>query len=318
MRMIWTNLDTRIVIIAALCAAACAIPGSLLVLKRMSMLTHAIAHAVLPGLVLAFIAAGDAHISVLVGGAFLTGIITALLVQCLIQWTNIEQGTAIGVVFTTLFAIGLILMRLLAEKAHLHADCIIEGQLTLAATEQSTYLGITLPHAAWLLATVMVINLVIIGVFWKEIIASVFDHDHAQLQGLRPQLLQHLIMIMTATTTVAAFEAVGSILVVAMMVIPAATAILLSHRLMIILILAVALGIAAAFIGHILAVILPGPLSRLVLGEPLATRVSDSSSAGMIAVVNGVILFSVIGLQYLLRRRHWSALNKPPDSPAVP
>ena len=305
--MIWTYLDTRIVLIAGLCAAACVIPGTFLVLKRMGMLTHGLAHAVLPGLVLAFLVAGEANIGVLMIGALLTGIVTAGLVQLLMQLTKIDQGAAIGVVFTSLFAIGLVMMRVLAEKVHLHMDSVIEGQLTLAATEQETYAGLTLPRAAWLLLGVLVLNVLMVILFWKELVASVFDPDHAKLQGLRPHILHQVLMVMTAVTTIAAFEAVGSILVVAMMVVPAATAILICHRLLPIILIAIGLGVGASIAGHVLAVVLPGPLSRLLLGDEAAGQVGDSSSAGMIAVVNGVILLVVASIQqtrrYLRRRR---------------
>ena len=268
----------------------------------MSMLTHAMAHAVLPGLVLAFLVAGETNIGFLMIGALVVGVITACAVQLLMHWTRVEQGAAIGVVFTALFAIGLILLRVFADKVHLHAETIIEGQLTLAATDQVTYFGIEMPRSAWLLAAVLMGNILVVMSFWKEIIAAIFDPDNAKLQGLKPQLLHQLVMVMTAVTTIAAFEAVGSILVVAMMVIPAATALLIAKRLTAIMCIAVGIGILASILGHILAVISPGPIATLFLNEKMAARVTDTSSAGMIAVVNGLILFAVAIMSYFWQK----------------
>ena len=206
-------------------------------------------------------------------------------------------------------------MRIFAEKVHLHVDSIIEGQLTLAATDQETLFGVTMPDAAWLLCIVIIFNMLLVSLFWKEIVASVFDPDHAQLQGIKPQLMHQVIMIMTAVTTIAAFEAVGSILVVALMVIPPATAMMLSNRLIPIICISIILGVSAAFIGHVLAVMLPGPLSHMLLDNDMAQRVSDSSSAGMIAVVNGVLFFAVALVRhYILKKwKNRSKTNQPAD-----
>lgn len=305
--MQWSDLDTRIVTIAALASVACVLPGTFLVLKRMSMLTHAIAHAVLPGLVLAFLFAGTMNVGALMLGALVVGVLTALLIQGLSSWTGIEQGTATGVVFTAMFALGLLLLRTFAEGVHLHAECVIEGQLTLAATDQATILGLTLPRAAWLLLAVACGNAAVLALLWRPMVASVFDPDHARLQGLRPELMHQLLMVMTAITTIAAFEAVGSILVVALMVVPVATAMLMADRLPAILALAASIGVLCSLLGHVLAVVLPAPLVSLLLPARLGERVSDTSSAGMIAATQG-LAFAIAALvlsRHSVFRRWW-------------
>ncbi|MCR9243887.1 MAG: metal ABC transporter permease [bacterium] len=318
--MQWTDLDTRIVTIAALTAVACAIPGTFLVLRRMSMLTHAIAHAVLPGLVLAFLVAGTVNVGVLMIGALVVAMLTAALIEGLTSRTGIEQGAATGVVFTAMFALGILLLRVFADGVHLHADCVIEGQLTLAATDRVEWLGLTLPRAAWLLLGVIAINATVLAVCWRPMVASVFDPDHARLQGLHPQRMHQLLMVMTAATTIAAFEAVGSILVVALFVIPAATALLLADRLVTILVLAIAIGVFSAFAGHVFAVVLPGPIAIAVLGDELGGRVTDTSSAGMIAVTQGLVFAAAalaLGRDSLLRRRlRRRAVSRPGAQPA--
>ncbi|MEO0480903.1 MAG: metal ABC transporter permease [Planctomycetota bacterium] len=290
--MTWTDLDTRIVSIAVLVSIACALPGTFLVLKRMSMLTHAIAHAVLPGLVLAFFLSGSLNLGVLMLGAMVVGVLTSSLIQKLSSFAKVEGNAAIGVVFTAMLALGLLLLRMLAEGIHLHADCVIEGRMTLAATDTVRFAGLRLPTVSWLLIAVVAMNAIAMLVFWRPLVASVFDPDHARLQGLRPEWMHQGLMGLTAITTVAAFEAVGSILVVALMVIPGATAVLLATRLPVVLALAVFLGISGSAVGHVLAVVLPRPMAQLTLGQELGDRVSDTSSAGMIAVV--------LGLQFLI------------------
>ncbi|MEM8882956.1 MAG: metal ABC transporter permease [Planctomycetota bacterium] len=287
--MDWSSLDTRIVLIASLAAIACVLPGTFLVLKRMSMLTHAIAHAVLPGLVIAFLFVGSSNLPGLMIGALIAGIVTTMLVQWLSSKARIEQGVATGIVFTALFALGIVLLRTFADRVHLHADCIIEGQLTLAAARKATFLGIELPRAAWLLLTVIGVNGVLLAIFWRPIVASVLDPDHARLNGMRPEWMQQLLMVMTAVTTIAAFEAVGSILVIALIVVPVATAILLSDRLIVVFGLALAIGVLCAVLGHVLAVVVPGPLTTALLGSDLGGRVDDTSSAGAIAVTYGIV-----------------------------
>ncbi len=304
--MEWTSLDTRIVLIASLTAVACVMPGTFLVLRRMSMLTHAIAHAVLPGLVIAFLLAGTLDVGVLMLGALVIGVLTSMLIQRLTSWAGVEQGAATGIVFTAMFALGLVMLRVFAEGVHLHADCVIEGRLTLAATDQVTYFGIHMPRSAWLLLLVALGNALVLTLFWRPLVASVFDPDHARLQGLRPEWMHQLLMVMTAVTTIAAFEAVGSILVVALMVIPVVTAMLLVHRLGMVLGLAIGIGVVSSVVGHVFAVVLPGPFARALLGPEVGARVSDTSSAGMIALTQGGLLAVVVlaaSRDSVLRRR---------------
>lgn len=288
--MEWLSLDTRIVGIAALASIACAMPGTFLVLRRMSMLTHAIAHAVLPGLVLAFVFAGTLDVGVLMVGALVVAVLTSLLIQRLTRWAGMEEGAATGVVFTAMFALGLLLLRIFGDGAHLHLDCVIEGRLTLAATDLVTYLGIELPRATWLLLMVCLGNGVVLWLCWRPLVASVFDEEQAGVQGLSPARMHQVLMVMTSVTTIAAFDAVGSILVVALMVVPPLTALLLADRLVVVLLIAAALGVFTSVTGHVLAIVLPGPVATALLGGELAGGVEQTSTAGMIAVVQGIAL----------------------------
>jgi len=165
---------------------ACSVVGVFLVLKRMSMITHGIAHAVLPGIVLAFLVGGSTSLAALLAGALALALITTGGIELLSRMTRLDQGAATGVVFTALFALGLLMLRLTADHVHLHTDCVIEGQLTVAATDVQTWIGLTLPRSAWLLLGVLALDLAFVGLFWKELVLSVFDPDQAKLQGAAP------------------------------------------------------------------------------------------------------------------------------------
>lgn len=271
-----------------LASVACAIVGSFLVLRRMSLMGDAISHAVLPGIVLAFLLTDSLTALPVFVGAALIGVLTAGLSELVHRLGRVEPGAAMGVVFTVLFAIGVIMLEQTATRTvHLDADCVLYGAMenvlwTHAPGSFSQLLHPTswtgFPRQITTLAIVLGLDVFVIVLFWKELRITSFDPALAAAQGMRPGLMHLLLMILTAITTVASFEAVGSILVVAMLIVPGLCAHLLCDRLSVLVALAAVLGAVAATAGF-------GAAAELNL-----------NSAGMIGVTLGALLLLVVVL----------------------
>ncbi|MCA9295115.1 MAG: metal ABC transporter permease [Phycisphaerales bacterium] len=224
---VWT------IIVGALCAAACAMPGSLLVLRRMSMMGDAISHTVLPGIAIAFMLTNSRAALPMLIGAAVVGVVTALLVELIQRRGSTDTGAAMGIVFTTLFALGIILIRRAASADHVDLDpgCVLYGAVELVPLDTRDFLGHQVPRAVFNLSLVLLLNLVFVAGLFKELLVSTFDPALSDTLGIRSRWMNLLLMGMVAMTAVAAFESVGSILVIAMMIVPAATAQLLTDRL---------------------------------------------------------------------------------------
>jgi manganese/zinc/iron transport system permease protein len=302
---VWEGIDTWIAVTGALAAMACALPGTWLLLRRQSLLGDALSHAVLPGIVLAYLgvswmeeigwlaapATGSGAVRVAEGmslvarrqlalfaGAALSGVFAAVLSEVIQRWGRVERSAALGVVFTSMFALGLLLIRLFADRAHLDPGCVLYGNLEATAFNR---LGdTTIPQAVIVNGSMLLVNALLTLLFFKELRLSTFDPDLAAAQGMRPSLISVALMSVTAATVVAAFESVGAILVIAMLIIPAATARLLSDRLSTILLLGIVVAAVGSVLGHVMAITLPAMIcSRL--GMP---QVEDASTAGMMTV----------------------------------
>ena len=286
--MNWYTIDTWIVVVGILAAVSCALLGNFLVLRRMSMMGDAISHAVLPGLAIAFLVTGArASIAMFVGAA-VVGVLTAVFTQWISRFGKVDQGASMGIVFTTLFALGLVLIVQAADNVDLDASCVLYGAIELTPLDvvwSTKLFGITidLPRAVVVLAPVCLINALFVVLFFKELRISSFDPELASTMGINANRMHYLLMTLVAITTVAAFEAVGSIIVIAMLIVPAATAHLLTDRLHWMVLISVALAIVTAISGHIFAVALPGWIG---LNPSL---VDATSTSGMMAVASGLI-----------------------------
>lgn len=279
--MNWYAYDTWIVIIGAFCAVAAALPGVFLVLRRMSMMGDAISHAILPGLAVAFLITGARTSFIMFAGAAIVGVLTAVFTQWISNWGRVDRGASMGIVFTTLFALGLLLIVQAADHVDLDPGCILYGAIELTPLDAFPLaLGgmiLDVPRAAVVLGAVAFINLLLIVVLYKEYKISAFDPDLATAQGINASFMHYLLMTQVAVTTVAAFEAVGNIIVIAMLIVPAATAHLLTDRLDVMLILSAIFGILSAILGHIFALEIP-PL----LGF------EGTTTSGVMAVATGI------------------------------
>lgn len=298
--MTWLPYDTWIVTVGALTATACALPGCFLVLKKMSMMGDAISHAVLPGLAVGYLLTGSRTSVVMFIGAVITGLLTAWFTQWISDRGRVDYGASMGIVFTAFFALGLILIVQGAYQVDLDPDCVLYGALELTPLDVAFTLAaggylIEVPRATVILSVVLLLNLsVLVGLF-KEFRICSFDPELATAQGISARRMHYLLMSLVAITTVAAFEAVGSIMVIAMLIVPPASALLLTRSLAPMLLLSVALAILSAALGHVGALFIPP-----VLGF------ESTNTAGMMATTSGLLFF----LCAVLRRRPKAAAKR--------
>jgi len=279
--MSWTIFDTWIAVTGMLCAISCAIPGSFLVLRKMSMMGDAISHAVLPGLALAFFFTGARDSFPMFIGAAVVGMLTALFTQWISRFGGVDRGAAMGIVFTTLFAIGLILIVSAADYVDLDPGCVLYGAIELTPLDMVSFGPFELPRAAAVNGAILIVNLGIVILLFKELRLSSFDPSLSDTLGFSSGFMHYLLMTMVAVTTVAAFESVGSIIVIAMLIVPAATALLITRRLIPMIAIACAVGAASSWVGHFMAIRIP-PLFGI----------SDTTSSGTMAFAAG-LLFTV-------------------------
>lgn len=303
--MAWYSIDTWIVLVGMLAAVACALLGNFLVLRKMSMMGDAISHAVLPGLAIAFLITGARTSGVMFVGAALTGIWTAILTQWLSRLGKVDEGASMGIIFTTLFALGLLLIVQSADQVDLDASCVLYGAIELTPLDvvwRPRVFGHdwAVPRAVVVLASVCVLNLVFVSLLFKELRIASFDAELATSMGIHANRIHYMLMTLVAITTVAAFEAVGSIIVIAMLIVPAATAHLLTDRLHWMVWISALCAALAALLGHIAAIYLPGWLGF----DPAV--VETTSTAGMMAVMAGLLF----ALAFLLAPQHGIVAKK--------
>jgi ABC-type Mn2+/Zn2+ transport system permease subunit len=250
--------------------ACCAILGCYLVLRRMSLLGDAVSHSILAGIAGAFLLSGSIGPVPMFFGALAVGLLTAFLTQSLTTLGKVPEDSSMGVVFTSLFAVGVILISSPAlRKSHLD-DCVLIGLLDVVSLDTEQIAGWKIPRTLLGLGPMLVATLLFVFVFWKELKISSFDPELATSMGINAALMHYLLMGMVASTTVASMQAVGAILVIAMLIVPAATAHMLTDRLGWMIALAVLAGTTAAIFGCLWA------------------RWANSNAAGMMAVVAGL------------------------------
>lgn len=243
----------RIMLMAVLVNLSCALVGSFLVLRRMSLMGDALSHAVLPGLVVAFLFSGSLSIVPMFIGAVLAGVATTFLTQTMHHYGRLSTDAAMGVVFTSLFALGVVLLKLFGQRVHLDAACVYEGSLIMVL-DTIRVGGLELPRQILVALPVLLINLLVVGLLWKELKITSFDSPLATAIGISAPVVHYTLMTLVALTAVASFQVVGSILVVAMLIIPPAAAQLCVERLGRMVALACAIGALVAVVGTLVSV----------------------------------------------------------------
>lgn len=282
----------EIQLIAVIVAVACALPGVFLVLRKMSMMSDSITHTILLGIVLAFFMVHDLSSPLLIVGAALIGVVTVWLTEVLGRTRLLAEDAAIGIVFPLLFSIAIILITRYAGSVHLDTDAVLLGELAFAPFERMVVAGVDIgAKAIYTTGGLLLLNLAVITIFFKELKVATFDPMLAAVLGFAPALLHYGLMTLVSLTTVGAFQAVGSILVVAFMIGPPVTAYLLTDDLKRMLILSGLIGAANGILGYQMAALL------------------DVSIAGSMAVMTGIVFLLVFifaprrGFVSSLRRR---------------
>lgn len=270
------DLDGWIIVVGVLCAMACALPGNFLVLRKMSMMGDAISHAILPGLAAAFFFSDSRASLPMFVGAALAGVLTALFTEWIRGYGKVDEGASMGVVFTALFAVGLVMIVQAADHVDLDPGCVLYGAIEFTPQDMVKILGWEVPRVAVTLSCVLAVNLAFILGFYKELKISSFDPALATSMGINAKLMHYVLMTLVAVTAVAAFEAVGNILVVAVMIVPAAAAYMLTDRLPAMIAWSLAIAVLGAVSGHLAADAVPA-----------AFGFGSVSTAGMIAVMLG-------------------------------
>ena len=264
--------DFWVILTGILAAGSCGLIGSFLVLRNNAMLGDAISHAVLPGLVLAFLITYSRGVVPMLIGAGLMGLLTAFLTEWLGNTGRLYKDAALCIVFTLLFSIGVILVSIYTGQVDLDQECVLYGEIAYTPWDVLVIGGTDYgPRAVWILGGIFLANILFITLFFKQLKISSFDPALATSLGISERLWHYLLMTMVSLTVVAAFESVGAILVVAMLIIPGATAFLLTRKLVMMLVLSVIIGTICA------------------VGGFYGASYFNASIAGFMAVVGGIV-----------------------------
>lgn len=276
-----------IILTASLFAISCGLLGVFLVLRKMAMVGDAISHAVLPGIVIAFLLTGTRDSFEVILGAALLGIFSTFLIEYFHNKARLQTDAAIGVTFTSLFALGVILITVFAGQVDLDQECVLYGEIAyvpidLWISEGGTNFG---PRALYIAALTLTLNILFLRVGFKQLYLTTFDPAFAASIGISVSLWNYLLMGAVSMTTVSAFDSVGAILVVALIVVPPATAYLLTDAMRPLLMITVIIAIVISISGYFLAVAL------------------DGSIAGAIVTTSGVIFgFTLVYTQWSKRK----------------
>ena len=229
-----------LILMAFFVALPCSQMGSFLILRRMALTGDAISHSVFPGVVIAFFITGDLASPWLIVGAGLAGLASTVIIELIHKWTRVKQDAATGIAFTALFALGVVLMELLlGRNVDLDLECVLHGRLGLLLEEDRVALfGLMIPQSVLVMAGVALATQLLLVLFFRVMMLSSFDADLAASYGYRPAVIHYGMMFVVSLIVVAAFQAVGAILVIALLILPGAAAYLCTHRLKVMLVIA--------------------------------------------------------------------------------
>lgn len=273
------SANLTIQLIAILISISCSLLGVFLVLKSMSMLTDTISHTVLLGIVLSFFVVHDLSSPFLIVGATLVGLFTVYLVELLKNTNLIKEDAAIAVVLSILFSIAVILISKYTANIHLDIDAVLLGELAFAPFYKIEIFGMNIVKGILTSGIILILNIIFISTFFKELKISTFDKTLASVLGLFPTLVHYLLMTLVSVTAVVSFDAVGATLMISFMIGPAATAYLVAKNLKAMIFYSILVGCLSSIIGFHIA------------------RFLDVSISGSIAVVIGLIFFITLILK---------------------
>lgn len=233
---------------------ACAVLGVFLVLRRLSMVSDAISHSVLLGIVIGYFVTKDIGSVLLIIGASLFGVLTTVCIELLIKSKRVTEDASVGIIFPLFFSIAVILITRYARNVHLDTEMVLIGEIILAPLHRINFLGLSLPKALVQMSFVLLVNIVFIAVFFRKLKISSFDPVYAGVAGIAGAGLYYVFMALVSFTAVSAFESVGAILTISFFISPAASAYLISKDLKITILLAAIYAVVNSCIGYFLAV----------------------------------------------------------------
>ncbi len=283
--------QVEIILIAVLVSVTCAIPGVFLVLRKMSLMSDAISHSILLGIVLSFFIVKDLASPLLIVGAAIVGLFTVILSESLKNTGKVKEDASIGLVFPLLFSIAVILISKFAGRVHIDSDAVIAGEIAFAPFNRLLLFGFDFgPKALWVVLGVLGLNLLYIILFYKELKLVTFDKGLAKSLGFSVGFMHYSLMGLVSLTSVGVFDVVGAILVVALLIAPAATAHLLTKKLFSMILLSALIGGLSAIGGYIVS------------------NLFNASISGSIATMTGVFfilafLFSPVDNRGVLRQK---------------
>ena len=255
------SYESLFVLIAT--ATACALLSPFLVLRKLSMVSDAISHSVLLGIVLAFFIVKDVGSPLLIAGAALFGVITVFAVEFLSGTGLVKNDDAVGIVFPMFFALAVVLITKFARNVHLDTDIVLMGEVIIAPLNRTEFLGMDLPKAFVQMGILFIVNLLFIIIFFKELKITTFDKGFAKLAGFSSAALFYALMTLSSLTAVTAFDAVGAILVVSFLITPGAAAYLISKDLKVMIAISVGYAVINSSIGYVLSLLMNVSMSGM-------------------------------------------------------
>lgn len=244
-----------IVLMGFLVAGTCGLVGCFVILRRIALVGDAISHSLLPGITLAFLLTHSRDTLPMMLGAVAAGVITVALIEAIRYTSRIKPDAAIGIVFSSLFAVGVILISVFADEVDLDAECVLYGELGFIPLQDIAYFSeIEIgPEPVVRMAIIALIAIVLLFAFFKEMIVTSFDSGLAASLGINPTRYQYGLTLFLSIVIVSSFESVGVVLVIAMIIFPGATALMLTDRLPIALALSTVISGAYSLLGFHLA-----------------------------------------------------------------
>lgn len=244
-------------------AVACAVLSPFLVLRKLSMVSDAISHSVLLGIVIAFFIVKDVGSPFLIVGAATFGVITVFAVELLSGTGLVKNDDAVGIVFPMFFALAVVLITKFARNVHLDTDVVLMGEVIIAPLNRIEFMGIDLPKAFVQMGILLVINLLFVIIFFKELKVTTFDRGFATLAGFSSVALFYVLMTLSSFTAVTAFDAVGAILVVSFLITPGAAAYLISKDLKVMIAISVGYAVINSIIGYVFSLLMNVSMSGM-------------------------------------------------------
>ena len=226
------------------------------------MISDAISHSVLLGIIIMFLIVKNLHSPLLIFGATLAGLLTVALTELMIKTKRMKQDAAIGLVFPLMFAIAIILINTFTSSIHLDQDSVLIGEIAFAPFHRFIIYNIDLgPIAMWIMGSILLLNIGFVSLFYKELKLTTFDPNLSVSMKISPALINYGLMTCVSITTVGAFEIVGAILIVALIITPPATAYLLTNRLSTMIYLSICIGCGSIILGYVFAILVDGSIA---------------------------------------------------------